>query len=97
MGKLIDLKFPEYGFTCKRQIPISGNRFMLCGDAASLINPAMGGGIGQAMQSGSYAGCQALKCFEKIEYSCQFRIKKQNYKQDNFETPRILSNKTDSD
>lgn len=57
---------------CTRQIPISGNRFMLCGDAASLINPATGGGIGQAMQSGRYAGWQALKCFEKNDFSAGF-------------------------
>jgi flavin-dependent dehydrogenase len=42
---------------------------MLCGDAASLINPATGGGIGQAMQSGRFAGWQALKCFEKNDFS----------------------------
>lgn len=49
--------------------PISGNRFMLCGDAASLINPASGAGIGQAMQSGRFAGWQALKCFRKSDFS----------------------------
>jgi geranylgeranyl reductase family protein len=54
------------------QIPISGNHFMLCGDAASLINPATGGGIGQAMQSGRYAGWLALKCFEKNDFSAGF-------------------------
>ncbi|MDP4224645.1 MAG: geranylgeranyl reductase family protein, partial [Bacteroidota bacterium] len=42
-----------------RRASISGNRFMLCGDAASLINPASGAGIGQAMQSGRYAGWHA--------------------------------------
>jgi geranylgeranyl reductase family protein len=55
-----------------RKIPVSGNRFMLCGDAASLINPASGAGIGQAMQSGRYAGWQALKCFEKNDFSANF-------------------------
>jgi flavin-dependent dehydrogenase len=45
---------------------------MLCGDAASLVNPATGGGIGQAMQSGRYAGWQALKCFEKNDFSAGF-------------------------
>lgn len=57
---------------CTHQIPISGNHFMLCGDAASLINPVTGGGIGQAMQSGRYAGWQALKCFEKNDFSGDF-------------------------
>ncbi len=55
-----------------RKIPISGERFMLCGDAASLINPATGAGIGQAMQSGRYAGWHALKCFEKNDFSDDF-------------------------
>lgn len=51
---------------------ISGNRFMLCGDAASLINPASGAGIGQAMQSGRYAAWQAIKCFQKNNFSSAF-------------------------
>lgn len=51
---------------------VSGERFMLCGDAASLINPATGAGIGQAMQSGRFAGWQALKCFEKNDFSADF-------------------------
>jgi len=55
-----------------RKKALSGERFMLCGDAASLINPATGGGIGQAMQSGRYAGWQALKCFEKNDFSSGF-------------------------
>jgi flavin-dependent dehydrogenase len=54
------------------KIPISGERFMLCGDAASLINPASGAGIGQAMQSGRYAGWHAARCFEKNDFSKEF-------------------------
>lgn len=57
---------------CSRKIRISGKRFMLCGDAASLINPVTGSGIGHAMQSGRYAGWQALKCFEKNDFSQDF-------------------------
>ncbi len=45
---------------------------MLCGDAASLVNPATGAGIGQAMQSGRYAGWQALKCFDKNDFSAKY-------------------------
>lgn len=52
--------------------PISGDRFMLCGDAASLVNPVSGAGIGQAMQSGRYAGWQVLKCFDKNDFSAGF-------------------------
>lgn len=55
-----------------RKVQISGNRFMLCGDAASLIDPATGEGIGQAMVSGRYAGWQAIKCFEQQNFSASF-------------------------
>jgi menaquinone-9 beta-reductase len=55
-----------------RKTCISGERFMLCGDAASLINPASGAGIGQAMQSGRFAGWHAVKCFEKNDFSGDF-------------------------
>ncbi len=52
-----------------RKVCISGQRFMLCGDAASLIDPLSGEGIGQAIISGRYAGWQAIKCFEKNDFS----------------------------
>ena len=38
-----------------RQLPISGDRYLLCGDAASLIDPISGEGIGNSMMSGLYA------------------------------------------
>jgi len=41
---------------------------MLCGDAASTYKSCFGAGIGQAMQSGRYAGWQALRCFEKNDF-----------------------------
>ena len=55
-----------------RKVTISGNNFMLCGDAASLIDPLSGEGIGQAMVSGRYAGWQAKKCFEQNNFSSAF-------------------------
>ena len=55
-----------------RKVQMSGNRFMLCGDAASLIDPVTGEGIGHAMVSGRYAGWQAMKCFEKNDFSAPF-------------------------
>ena len=51
---------------------ISGHRFMLCGDAASLVNPASGAGIGHAMQSGRSAGWHALECFRHDNFSAGF-------------------------
>lgn len=55
-----------------RKVAISGSHFMLCGDAASLIDPFTGEGIGQAMVSGRYAGWQAKKCFESADFSGTF-------------------------
>ncbi len=54
------------------RMDISGERIMLCGDAASLINPATGAGIGHAMQSGRYAGWHAVKCFDHNKFSEEF-------------------------
>ena len=68
---------------CSRKIFISGNRYMLCGDAASLVNPATGAGIGQAMQSGRFAGWQVLKCFEKNDFSAGFMSSYDNIVYDN--------------
>lgn len=55
-----------------RKVTVSGERFMLCGDAASLIDPATGEGIGQAMISGRYAGWQVKRCFAKNDFSAGF-------------------------
>ncbi|MCC6384345.1 MAG: NAD(P)/FAD-dependent oxidoreductase [Bacteroidia bacterium] len=51
---------------------ICGERFMLCGDAASLIDPATGEGIGNAMLSGMFAGYQAVRCVRHNDYSVSF-------------------------
>jgi geranylgeranyl reductase family protein len=48
---------------------ISGNRFMLCGDAASLIDPFSGEGIETAMESGKFAAEQILHSFAKDDFS----------------------------
>lgn len=38
-----------------RKVPLSGDGFLLCGDAAALVEPATGEGIGNAMLSGKMA------------------------------------------
>ena len=66
-------KIEGYGLPLgSRKTTISGNRFILCGDAASLIDPLTGEGIGQAIISGRYAGWQAKKCFEQNNFSASF-------------------------
>ncbi|MBI3519652.1 MAG: NAD(P)/FAD-dependent oxidoreductase [Bacteroidetes bacterium] len=53
-------------------LPISGNRVILCGDAAALVEPATGEGIGPAMSSGRYAAWQIKKCFAQNNFSADF-------------------------
>ena len=45
---------------------------MLCGDAASLIDPLQGHGIDTAIQSGMLAGAQAAACFARQDFSAGF-------------------------
>ncbi|MEY3421703.1 MAG: hypothetical protein RIR48_1999 [Bacteroidota bacterium] len=51
---------------------ISGDRFMLVGDAASVADPLSGEGIGQAIVTGRIAAFQAIKCFEANNFSEKF-------------------------
>lgn len=53
-------------------ITISGEGFMMTGDAASLIDPISGDGIGNAMLSGKLAGEQAIKCFKSGNFSAAY-------------------------
>lgn len=48
---------------------ISGHRFMLCGDAASLIDPFSGEGIETAMESGKFAAEQIIKSIAQNDFS----------------------------
>ncbi len=48
---------------------LSGERLMLTGDAASLIDPISGDGIGNAMLSGKFAAMQAIQCFKDKNFS----------------------------
>jgi geranylgeranyl reductase family protein len=54
---------------------ISGERFMLCGDAASIADPLTGEGIGQAMISGRYAAWHAMECFRQNRFDAGFMLK----------------------
>jgi geranylgeranyl reductase family protein len=52
--------------------PCSGNRFLLIGDAASLIDPFSGEGIGMAIRSGRIAADHLLKAFELNRFDAKF-------------------------
>lgn len=51
---------------------ISGDRFLLLGDAAGLIDPFSGEGIGNAIRSGRVAAGHVKSCFEQNDFSAAF-------------------------
>lgn len=55
-----------------RKTAISGHHYMLCGDAASLIDPLQGHGIDKAAYSGIAAARQAISCFEQNRWDADF-------------------------
>jgi menaquinone-9 beta-reductase len=55
-----------------RRVTMSGDGFLLTGDAASLIDPASGDGIGNAIVSGIFAADKAIEALEKNDFSASF-------------------------
>jgi geranylgeranyl reductase family protein len=51
---------------------LSGDRFLLAGDAGHLIEPLFGEGIGHAMYSGKFAAEHAIECLKKDDFSAAF-------------------------
>lgn len=51
---------------------LSGERFLLAGDAAALIDPFSGEGIANAIRSGRVAGEHIINCFENNNFSGTF-------------------------
>lgn len=51
---------------------ISGERILLLGDAAGLIDPFTGEGIGNAIRSGRIAANHLINCFHKENFSAAF-------------------------
>lgn len=52
--------------------PMSGDNFMLCGDAACLIDPFSGEGIGNALYSGMLAAMAIKEAIPANDYSASF-------------------------
>ncbi len=52
--------------------PVSGNRFLLLGDAASLIDPFTGEGIGNAIRSGRIAADHLIKSFDNQRFDSAY-------------------------
>jgi geranylgeranyl reductase family protein len=69
LGPVVGFGLPIGG---GRQRPSSGTRFMLCGDAASLIDPLQGHGIDMAIRSGILAARQAQACMTQADFSAAF-------------------------
>jgi len=51
---------------------ISGHRFLLTGDAAALVDPITGEGVGNAIRSGRVAAEQIINCFRADDFSGAF-------------------------
>lgn len=67
-GKLEGFGLPFYS----QKYTVSGDRFLLCGDAASMIDPTNGEGIMPAIISGNMAAQHILKCFEENRFDAKF-------------------------
>jgi geranylgeranyl reductase family protein len=52
--------------------PVSGERFLLVGDAGSLIDPFTGEGIGNALYSGMMAAKQIEECIKQQKFDAAF-------------------------
>ena len=55
-----------------KRVTTSGERFLLCGDSAALIDPLNGEGIGNAMLSGKLAADVLIEAFKKSDFSQTF-------------------------
>lgn len=75
---------------------LSGERFLLAGDAAALIDPFSGEGIGNALRSGRIAADHILKSFEQKNFSASFNksYDKEIYRRmwNEFNISRMLQN-----
>lgn len=68
IGKLEGFGLPF----ASRRVTMSGDNFLLAGDAASLIDPASGEGISNAIISGKKAGEMVMEAFKNQNFSALF-------------------------
>lgn len=57
---------------CIEQLPVSGDHFLLTGDAASLVDPFSGEGIGNALYSGMVAAEAIQQSLEQKRFDASF-------------------------
>lgn len=69
-GKLEGFGLPFYS----KKYTVSGDGFLLVGDAASLIDPTNGEGIMPAIISGNMAAQHIIKCFEQNRFDADFNL-----------------------
>lgn len=69
-GKLEGFGLPFYS----KKHKVSGDRFLLCGDAASMIDPTNGEGIMPAIISGKMAADHILRCFAEERFDTEFNL-----------------------
>lgn len=67
-GKLEGFGLPFYS----KKYTVSGDGFLLCGDAASMIDPTNGEGIMPAIISGNIAAQHIQKCFVENRFDADF-------------------------
>ncbi len=72
-GATLHGKITGYGLPLgSKKRNVSGEHFMLVGDAGHLIDPLSGEGIGNAIYSGYIAAEQAQQCLEQNNFSAKF-------------------------
>lgn len=72
-GAALEGKIQGWGLPLgSKKRKLSGDNFMLCGDAASLIDPFTGEGIAPAMYSGKWAALLAIKALKEQNFTADF-------------------------
>lgn len=57
-----------------KKFKLSGDNYLLVGDAASLVDPMTGEGVGNAMRSGRFAAEHIVKCLEESRFDAKYNM-----------------------